>query len=214
MRAFALDFSGTKSSAAIWLPWDSKGARHVQSAARNGGTGVAERDRIPRISSSVRASGARFQCRYFQTRSISDKLCAQPHFCHDFQSTLRDNSPWTSRSNPAPHSMPGWLALRTAPLNTSEHEHLEEMTAFSAQTERLFSNWPAIQKAWAIGPRGAQSNGQRQWDRTSRPSRFLENLCGASGGAVSRGYWWNPAMSGRGLRGCREFASDALLDNT
>ena len=114
-------------------------------------------------------------------------------------------------------SMPGWLAPRTALWpDTSEHEHLEEMTAFSAQTERYFQQLARNTEGVAIGLIEASIRTDNVNGTESSPVGYLEGIyvapvasrCGVARALVES------AMEWARLRGCREFASDALLDNT
>ncbi|MBL8519837.1 MAG: GNAT family N-acetyltransferase [Betaproteobacteria bacterium] len=112
---------------------------------------------------------------------------------------------------------PGWLALRTALWpDTPEHEHIEEMAAFAARPERYFQQLARNTEGEAIGLIEASIRMDYVNGTESSPVGYLEGIFvtpEARRHGVARSLV-ESAMVWATQRGCQEFASDALWDNT
>lgn len=111
---------------------------------------------------------------------------------------------------------PGWLALRRAlwPHATTE-EHLAEMSAFLAAPARYVQFVALLESQQPIGLAEASVRSDYVNGTESSPVAFLEGVYvipearrqGVATALVSAVAEWAPTV------GCREIASDALLEN-
>jgi aminoglycoside 6'-N-acetyltransferase I len=112
---------------------------------------------------------------------------------------------------------PGWLTLRTALWpDTPEHEHIEEMTAFVAQPELYFQQLARNTEGVAIGIIEASIRTDYVNGTESSPVGYLEGIYVAPEArryGVAR-LLVQSAMEWARQSGCREFASDARMQNS
>jgi aminoglycoside 6'-N-acetyltransferase I len=110
----------------------------------------------------------------------------------------------------------GWLALRAALWpDTPASEHIEEMAAFVTQPERYFQLLARNTEGVAIGLIEASIRTDYVNGTASSPVGYLEGIYvipEARTQGVAR-QLLDSAMKWATLRGCREFASDAQLNN-